>query len=203
MENQESYLFDLLESKSYDDLSENERKVVLTFLTEEEYRFQRRVLVATESLHYPVAEPLPLAVKSTKIGFFNRTIPLYQALLGAACLLLIFNIFQSKKESDVIPSVAVSKQSDTIEKFIYLTDTIWKEVMIPTTLVSIVKDTVKLIRNEYQNVTETKSLEARNTVPFPLLDDRLLQSNAVSFQEDESARILKNVAIVNEPIGKH
>src|SRR6186713_3481105 len=97
MEEQHERLFDLIESKSFEELTSEERVFVLNHLTEAEYNLQRTVISATAALEYGSDEPLTLSIPEKKKSILNRTIPLYQALIGAACLALLFFVVGNQK----------------------------------------------------------------------------------------------------------
>src|ERR1700754_570347 len=99
MEEQHERLFDLIASKSFEELSKEEKSFVLEHLTETEYTLQRKVIAATEALEYAVEEPLALQLPGKKKHLLNRSIPLYQVLIGAACLVLLFMVSNQKSYS--------------------------------------------------------------------------------------------------------
>src|SRR5687768_14880079 len=99
MEEQHERLFDLIESKSFGELSKEEKSFVLNHLTEVEYDLQRKVISATAALEYDSEEPLALNIPEKNIPFLKRTIPLYKALIGAACLVLLFVVGNRKSYS--------------------------------------------------------------------------------------------------------
>ncbi|WP_300659954.1 hypothetical protein, partial [Fluviicola sp.] len=148
MEEQHARLFDLIESKPFEALSAKEKSFVLKHLSMEEYAFQRKIIASTAALEYETEEPLPLVLKSEKNLFFPRSIPLYQAMIGAACLILVFvavwpGKYQQLKISLAGNPVNISLPGAASVQVIH--DTITKEIPVFQAVSGIIRDTVTVV----------------------------------------------------------
>lgn len=199
MEEQHERLFDLIASKSFVELSKDEQSFVLGHLTEAEYTLQRTVISATSELEYHTEIPLPLDLPRAKKPLLKRSIPLYQVLIGAACLVLLFMASNTKTYSlnwnfsgyPLEISIANGASSGKI-----IRDTIVKEMPVFQSGSTIIRDTVILIQNSIQQ-TEKRMLEAGNSIYYPELSEKLLESKSVSLKDDETAQFLPSITVVN------
>ncbi|WP_343747399.1 hypothetical protein [Fluviicola sp.] len=200
MEEQDARLVDLIESTSFEALSEEEKRFVLKHLTEAEYTLQRKVLGAVSDLEYPEPDPLPLVLKPEKKGMFSRTIPLYQALIGAACLLLVFFVVQPGKSrslnlnfSENPLQVSFTNPATSVQ---IIHDTITKEIPVLRSASSIIRDTVTIVQYVLKQ-PENRMLEAGNTLVMPPLNEQLLENKSLAFKDDQTARFLPQITFVN------
>lgn len=198
MEEQHERLFDLIASKSYEELSKEERAFVSDHLTEAEYTLQRTVISAASALEYDSVEPHVLQLSKKKPAFLNRTIPLYQVLIGAACLLILFAVGNKKsvslnwRFSDHPLEISLANGASSVQ---IIHDTLVKEVpLIPAS--KIIRDTVIIVQNVLQQ-QENRMLEAGNTLVYPELTEKLLESKSTPFKEDQTARFLPDISVVN------
>ena len=82
----ELVFFDLLESTDFEELNERELILVGKFCSEEEYKLQRKIVVtAGEEQNTVLAAPLVLPSQKAAI-----VIPLYQAILAVASVIIFF-----------------------------------------------------------------------------------------------------------------
>jgi hypothetical protein len=195
MEEQHERLFDLIASKSFEELSKDEQSFVLGHLTEAEYSLQRTVIAASAELEYDTEEPLALELPAPKKPFLKRSIPLYQVLIGAACLVLLFMAANTKTYSlnwnfsryPLEISIANGASSGKV-----IHDTVVKEIPVLQSGSKIIRDTVTIVQNSIQQ-TEKRMLEAGNSVPYPELSEKLLESKSVSLKDDQTAQFLPAV----------
>lgn len=199
MEEQHERLFDLIESKSFEELNQEERNFVLNHLTEAEYSLQRSVISATAALEYDSVEPAPLQIPKEKKSFFNRTIPLYQALIGAACLALLFIVVGNKKSyslnwrfSEHPLEISLTNGASSAQ---IIHDTIVREIPIITAS-KIIRDTITIVQTILQQ-PEKRMLEVGKTVIYPELTEKLLESKSSSFKDDQTAQFLPSNPVVN------
>jgi hypothetical protein len=188
MEEQHEHLFDLIESKTFEELSKEERSFVLVHLTEAEYNLQRKVIAATAALEYNSEEPLALKLPEKNTPFLKRTIPLHKALIGAACLVLLFVVGNRKSYLEIsLTNGASSVQiiHDTL---------IEKAPFIPAS--RIIHDTITIVQNALQQ-TEKRILEAGNTMVYPELTEKLLETKSQSYKEDQTTAFLPSITVVN------
>ncbi|TSJ46333.1 hypothetical protein [Fluviicola chungangensis] len=199
MEEQHERLFDLIASKPFEDLNKEERSFVLNHLTEAEYSLQRKVIATAEMLEYDSGEPLALRLPKTKTHLLNRSIPLYQVLIGAACLVLLFMAGKQKNyslnwhfsEHPLEISLANGVSSGKI-----IHDTIIKEIPVLRTVSDVIHDTITIV----QTITrqpERRMLEAGNTLIYPELNEKLFETRSVPYKEDQTARFLPDVSVMN------
>jgi len=199
MEEQHERLFDLIESKSFEELSKEEQAFVLEHLSEEEYTLQRKVIAASAALEYPSEEPLVL-VPQEKKRFLNRSIPLYQALLGAASIVLLFLVIGNKKPvllnwnfSDVPLQISLTNGSASMQT---IHDTIVKEIPGLRPATKIIHDTIAIVQQVLQQ-PEKRLTEVTQTLIYPELNEKLLESRSQSLKDDQAANLLPPVMMVN------
>jgi hypothetical protein len=93
-------IFDLLETSSFEELSNEQRQFVLIWMNEQEYRMYQMVTAESKQLDYSVPEAAPLIIPTPAIPVWKKPIPIWQAMLGiAATILIFFFIPQQKSES--------------------------------------------------------------------------------------------------------
>jgi hypothetical protein len=198
MEEQHERLFDLIESKSFEELTAEERTFVLNHLTEAEYNLQRTVISATVALEYDSEEPLALQIPEKKKSILNRTIPLYQALIGAACLVILFLVGNQKnyslnwRFSDHPLEISLTNGASSVQ---IIHDTIVREIPIISAS-RIIRDTITIVQMVLQQ-PEKRMLEAGNTIIYPELTEKLLEGKGASYKEDQTAQFLPSISVVN------
>jgi hypothetical protein len=198
MEEQHEHLFDLIESKTFEELSKEERSFVLVHLTEAEYNLQRKVIAATAALEYNSEEPLALKLPEKNTPFLKRTIPLHKALIGAACLVLLFVVGNRKSYSlnwhftEHPLEISLTNGASSVQ---IIHDTlIEKAPFIPAS--RIIHDTITIVQNALQQ-TEKRILEAGNTMVYPELTEKLLETKSQSYKEDQTTAFLPSITVVN------
>lgn len=199
MEEQHERLFDLIESKSFEELNKEELAFVLNHLTETEYTLQRSVISAASALEYDSVEPAPFQIPKKKKSFFNRTIPLYQALIGAACLALLFIVVGNKKNyslnwrfSEHPLEISMTNGASSVQ---IIHDTIVREIPIIAAS-KIIHDTITVVQTILQQ-PEKRMLEIGKTVVYPELTQKLLENKSASYKEDQTAQFLPSISVVN------
>ncbi|WP_430405440.1 hypothetical protein [Fluviicola sp.] len=200
MEEQHERLFDLIESKSFEELSSEEREFVLNHLTESEYTLQRTVISATAALEYDSVEPHALQIREKKKSILNRTIPLYQALIGAACLVILFLAGNQKNYSlnwrfsgNPLEISLTNGTSASSVQIIH--DTIVREIPIITAS-KIIRDTITVVQTILQQ-PEKRMLEVGKTMIYPELTEKLLEGKGASYKDDQTAQFLPSNPVVN------
>lgn len=196
MEDDLSRLFDLIESKPFGELNNEERDFVLKQITEEEYSLQRKIHASARELAFEEAIPAPLVIPAAKKQILTRTIPLYQVLIGAACLLVGFFVFSNRKGNSIdIRFLENPVQVSLINapgevKIIH--DTIREKLGLRSP-VQVVRDTVTQVQTVFVTRNETRLLEAGNTLNSIPLDKNLLETGALSAKDDGSVKLLPNL----------
>lgn len=200
MEASHERLFDLIESRSFEELSPEERAFVLEHLSEAEYTLQRKVIAASSALEYGEEEPLPLVLPRERKHFFNRSIPLYQALLGAACLLLIFLAMGNKKQvllnwhfPEYPAELSFTNGASSIQT---IHDTVIREIPVLRSASDIIRDTVTIVQTILQQ-SEQPVQAIGSLVVYPELSEKLLENKGTSCKEDQTSRFLPNTDLVN------
>ncbi len=196
MEDQLSRLFDLIESKPFEELNSEERDFVLKQITEEEYSLHRSIHSSAEELEFEEAIPAPLVLPAAKKPILARTVPLYQVLIGAACLLVGFFIFSNRKGNPIDIQFLENPVQVTLTnapgevKIIH--DTIREKLGLRSPI-QVVRDTVTLVQTVFVNRNETRMLEAGNTFGSIPLDKTLLETKTLSAKDDGSVKLLPNL----------
>jgi hypothetical protein len=196
MEDDLSRLFDLIESKPFGELNNEERDFVLKQITEEEYSLQRKIHASARELAFEEAIPAPLVIPAAKKQILTRTIPLYQVLIGVACLLVGFFVFSNRKGNSIdIQFLENPVQVSLINapgevKIIH--DTIREKLGLRSP-VQVVRDTVTQVQTVFVTRNETRLLEAGNTLNSIPLDKNLLETGALSAKDDGSVKLLPNL----------
>lgn len=124
---QEQRILELVETKTFSELSDDERILVLNHFTQQEFDLQHLLIHETKSLTEEL-HPKPLVLNEKKSGL---VIPLYQAIIGvAASLIISFLLFQAKQspisesknvELAIADTVYIEKQVlDTVIKYEYV-----------------------------------------------------------------------------------
>ncbi|MNU45701.1 hypothetical protein D3C71_345490 [compost metagenome] len=199
MEEQHARLFDLIESKSFEELSPEEKRFVLKHLSAEEYAFQRRIIASTAELEYETEEPLPLVLKPERKVFFSRNIPLYQAMIGAACLILVFVAVWPGKTQQLKMNFAGNPLNISLpgaSSIQIIHDTITKEIPVFQAASGIIRDTITVVQYVL-NQQENRMLEAGNTLPLPALNEQLIENRSLSYKDDQVTPFLPNIQLVN------
>ncbi len=198
MEEHHERLFDLIESKSFEELTDEEKSFVMNHLTEADYRLQRNVIAGASALDYADHEPLALELPKAKKHFLNRSVPLYQVLIGAACLILLFMVGNQKKFSlnwrfSEYP-LEISVTGASSGKIIH--DTIVKEIPVFRTASTIIHDTITVVERILQQ-PEKRMLEVSNTMVYPELSEKLLETKSAPFKDDQTAQFLPSITVVS------
>lgn len=199
MEEQHERLFDLIESKSFEELNAEEKSFVLKHITESEYTLQRNVIAATTALEYDDHEPLALELPKAKKHFLNRSVPLYQVLIGAACLIILFMVGNKKSYSlnwrfSEFPLEITLANGAASGKIIH--DTIIKEIPVFRTASSIIRDTVTIVERILQQ-PEKRMLEVSNSMVYPELNEKLLETKSTPYKDDQTAQFLPSIKVEN------
>lgn len=198
MEEQHERLFDLIESKSFEELTNEEKSFVLNHITEAEYKLQQNVIAAAPALEYPDPDPLSLELPKVKKNFLNRSVPLYQVLIGAACLVVLFMVGNQKSYSlnwrfSEYP-LEISVTGVSSGKVIH--DTIVKEIPVFRTASTIIRDTVTVVERILQQ-PEQHLPEASSPMVYPQLSEKLLETKSTPYKGDQTAQFLPSMSIVN------
>ena len=181
----EERLFELLESKNFDQLSDAEQVFVLGQLSQEAYEFQRFIIseASENEIEIPAVAPLVLPEKQKKA----IVIPLYQAIMAVASVVILF--------------VLIWPSNPTTTKIVY-------QKSKPQTITNIIHDTVFVANSGlatvkyvydtiYENIvesvpiaTQNRLLEAQASFQLPALTADLFRVNSLSMKDDSSLNTL-------------
>lgn len=185
----EERLFELLESKNFDQLTAAEQVFVLGQLSQEAYELQRSIISkATENdIEIPAVAPLVLPEKQIKA----IVIPLYQAIMAVASVVILFvliwpsnptttKIVYKKSKPQTITNVVhdtvfIANSGVNTVKFIY--DTIYETI----TQYSVEKSSFQ---------ADNRLLEAQTSFQLPALTSDLFRVNGLSLKDDSSLNTL-------------
>lgn len=179
MENIPVELFVLLETRLFDELSEDQRSFVLKWMTEEEYRMHQMIMEESESLDYSVPESAPLVIPGPVVPIWKKPVPIWQALSGIAAALLIF--FFLPRKTEYIESMAEPTQ---IVRVIH--DTIVKQLppdTIFTVSTKLIIDTVFIGSTIVQQLPQ-RMLEAPGNIYIPW-KDAIADVSSVSLKDEK------------------
>lgn len=198
MEDHAERLFELIESKSFGELTPEEKAFVLVHLTEQEYTIQQQVIAASAALEYNAEEPHALQVESGKKPFLSRTIPLYQALIGAACLVLLFILAGNRTNYSInwnFPEhpleISLSNGASSMQ---IIHDTIVKEIPVFRPASGVIRDTITIVQNVLQ---QQRVQEVTQPIVYPELTEKLMESKSASLKDDQTARFLPQISLTN------
>ncbi len=195
MEPLENRLFDLLENFTFEDLSEDDRLFVLSNMSEDEFRGQRKILAVADQLEYPKAIPLPLALPAKKGALLMTSIPLYKSLITAAAAALLVFFFWPK--------------NDPQEKIVYLNkpgtrDTIYHTKIVHDTIFQVntkylfasntkKRDTVYLPVYVANTAVEPRMLNGASSVQLPELSENNLRNKGTSLRDENPSHLLPEI----------
>jgi hypothetical protein len=184
--NEETRLFDLIESTNFSDLSITDRLFVESRMTEDDYNLQRRIMNDSSDLFSSNAEPIPLIIPSNKSV---KTIPLYQALVAIAAVFIFFFCIWPNQEKQIENTYATHQK--TVIKKEYVHDTLVKYITKIQTIEKKVFDTITNVVTISKNIQEEpKLLEASNTLSLLPLNKEMIATRGTSLKQDKSSRFI-------------
>ena len=187
MNSKEEQLYDLMESKSFDELSSNERRFVLSQTTKEEYIAVFSAMGNAQSLNDGItSKPLVLPYKRVAI-----VIPLYQTIAAiSAAVLISFFVFRSNEViiNEVnVPSIAVV---DTVFIDNYRYDTVVeREIQFV--------DRIIYQKAQEQSV-ERKKIHSNSYMSVPEINAEDIATVGQSLKNDETFVLVKDLIGINE-----
>lgn len=184
-------LFDLMDQKAFHELNEEEKRFILSQMSEEEYSFQQSLMEQSADLNYPDSVPLPLIFQKTTVVWYKRPIPLYQVLTVAAILVLMFTLFL-KNETGLKPPTKQTAQNDTKPVIQVIYDTIIREVPVFTSSIKVIHDTVDRLQSVFTPNPTNRLINVPrefNSIP---LQEVIASNQPPSFKEDKTASLLSS-----------
>lgn len=210
MEQHEARLFDLLESKDFSELTAEELVYVGEYLTEDEYRFQQQLIRAAQDWAPEVEiEPLPLKLPEA-VGPLRRSIPLYQALLAVAAVIVLFVVLRPFRETVLAPVENVEPLTkikteivhDTVVQYISKTDTVVLREKVPMRQEVVhVPVTANSERSDHRPAGGKGSNGVKpaeelilpgtdNTMELPELNEAAMRNEGQSMRKDETYQLI-------------
>lgn len=194
-------LFDLIDQKNFEQLTDSEKNFVLSFMSQSEYENRRSIISQSKSAFADDVIPLaaPLAIQPTiSHAKYKRTINLYRAMLAAAALIILFLlVVPTITNNPTIKNDEVIVQHDTvtIEKEIFDT------VVIEKTVPQIVKEKIYVQAPTYETCSpeELRLLETGPVRPVSI-DAVLTENNGKSITKDETIFLVKDLNMVSDVI---
>ncbi len=183
----EQRLFELLETKRYEELSDDDQLFVTEECGVEEYEVQRQIIEQARIFEDSTPEPRPLLLplepsESVKKGLM---IPLYQVLIGVAALLIFFFSIWPREETDLRHSSTEQPQKiDTIYQTMLIYDTITSYIPQIQMVEKIIRDTVLVFVPSTVDSDIPRLLDVNNTTALPDLTKDNLRNNGKSLKED-------------------
>jgi hypothetical protein len=184
-------LFDLIESKNWNQLTAEEIQFVLLQMTKDEYHFQRQILTEAEDIFEENLDAKPLMLSERKtMPIIAMRVPLYQTLLAVAATVLVFLMLWPKNpkiEQPIVQPIAQQKPEiktnfvhDTVVKYITLTQI--SERVVYDTITAVVQTTVKS--------EEPRLFQANNNLPILDLSPSKLEARGNSLKDENTVSLL-------------
>jgi hypothetical protein len=184
-------LFDLIESKNWNQLSDEEMQFVLLHITEDEFHFQRQILVEADDIFDENSDPKPLLLPTKKVTpIFAIRIPLYQTILAVAATVLVFLMLwpnNQEIEQPIIRSVAQQKQEI---KTNFVHDTVVKYITLTQIAERVVYDTITAVVQSNFKSEEPRLFQANNNLPILDLSPEKLEVRGSSLKEENTIDLL-------------
>ena len=167
-------------------------------ITQEEYEFQRQIIVESAELMEVQVCPKPLLVPITHKATKGKVIPMYQALIAVASVIVVFLILWPKNE--VIDKAAIQlSENDTIVQTKIIHDTFVKYVPKIKYITKVSPETKIEYVTIYKSKTEEepKLLEVAQSLNLPQITRESIQNKGNSLKEDQSSKFIKPILISN------
>jgi hypothetical protein len=192
----ENLLVDLIENYDFFELSEEDKNFVLDQMSQEDYDFQRTIISEAKHVWETNITPKPLEIVSKNKQRKGIVIPLYQAILAVASVIILFILIWPK---DQINNDKVLKfsENDTIIQTKIVHDTFVK--YIPK--INYIEKNVTQTKIEYITINEDKSLDeprlldVAQSLNLPPITKELIQNQGNSLKEDQSSKLIKPIFI--------
>lgn len=183
---QEQQILELVETKTFSELSGDERILVLKHFTKAEFDLQHRLIKETNYLIEEL-DPIPLIFSEKKSGI---VIPLYQAIIGvAAALIISFLLFQPKESS--------LSNNNNVE--LAITDTVYIEKQLYDTVIKyeyvdrvITIETEKIVSANAPVLSNKQGITIAEPLLLPL-NKLNLQNKGLSLMNDETFSLVNEI----------
>jgi len=187
----EERLFDLLENKDYDQLTEEELAFVSRHLSPTDYVLQRRMITEAGAV-YPTVPPAPPLAVSTR-RFARKTVPLYQAIAAVAATIALFLSLwpgETQPKTGSTPTGQQLTHVDTVIRTQIVLDTVIRYVRYRDGSANV---SVPDSQDEVVQASQLRILDAA-PVRLPAITEELVRTKGSSLKDDSASRvILSNV----------
>ncbi len=184
---QEQQIMELVETKTFAELTEVERLLVLKYLTQEEFDLQHRLVNETKFLINDL-DPKPLQLDQKNSGIFVL-IPLYQAVIGvAASVIISFLLFQPEPLDISNNGNMKLAKTDTV----YVEKQLYDTVVIDKFVDRVV--TIKSKKNDFKNASASNKQDITIAEPIvPSLNKLDLQNKGLALMHDETYSLVQEI----------
>lgn len=190
----EHELLELLESTDFELLSETDKELVLFEMTVEEYQ-QRRKVIQEANLLFEEADncqPKPFVLPDQKSTFMTATVPLYQALLAiAAVVVVMLSIFPFFNATTGASDYVVAERADTVKTTVVQYDTV--EVIVEKPVVEKQIVYVEIPAKKEENLYPNRLLNVPQSLASPNLEASRIQTKGTPLTHDTTNLNLPSV----------
>jgi hypothetical protein len=188
LNNDEERLFDLLENKDHDQLTEEELAFVSRHLSLTEYVLQRRMIVEAGAVYPTVPPAQPLVLPANR--FTRKTVPLYQAIAAVAATIALFLSLWPGATPPGSDSAGADKQLSH-------TDTVIRTQIVLDTVIRYVRYRDKQPAVAGTNTTQDKVVQASQLrvldaapIALPEITEELVRTKGSSLKDDSASRAI-------------
>lgn len=184
-------LFDLIESKNWNQLTAEEIQFVLLQMTKDEYHFQRQILKEAADIFEENLDAKTLILPAKKVTpILAMPIPLYQTILAVAATVLVFLMLWPKNqqiEHQVIQPMAQQKPEI---KTNFVHDTVVKYITLTQIAERVVYDTITAVVQTSVKSEEPRLFQANNNLPILDLSPSKLEARGNSLKDENTVSLL-------------
>lgn len=187
----------LIETKVYEDLSSDERKLVLKEMSSDEFKL--RALAVTEAKFiYSDVEPHPLILKEEKKGVLIP-IPLWQAAASvAAAVLISFFLFRTNETITIEKEAPLYAVADTVYIDRQIIDTVVEyKTQFVNRYISSNDDELITVSTVENKQIENLSTKSNTQQQIADLDPRKLENKGSSISNDETFSLIDGLVLPN------
>jgi hypothetical protein len=191
-------LFELIENYDFQELTAKDKLFVLEHMLQEEYDFQRRLITEASTLAFTAISPNPLNIHANVSQRKGIVIPLYQAILAVASVIVFFIFMWPKEDLETTNKVQFSENDTIIQTKIihdtfvkYFPKIIYVDRNIPQTKI----EYVTIYQDKIQD--EPRFLEVAQSLNLPPITKESVQNQGNSLKEDQSSRLVKAIFLSN------
>jgi hypothetical protein len=184
-------LFDLIESKNWNQLTAEEIQFVLLQMTKDKYHFQRQILTEADDIFEENLDAKPLMLSERKTTpIIAMRVPLYQTLLAVAATVLVFLMLWPKNPKIEQPIVQPMAQQKPEIKTNFVHDTVVKYITLTQISERVVYDTITAVVQTTVKSEEPRLFQANNNLPILDLSPSKLEARGNSLKDENTVSLL-------------